>query len=170
MRRFISAVLILTSFCILAGCSSSTPRADKKALMNIGILPFEARAGVQPGEAESVTEVLTAAIQQTGRFVVVERKTMNALVQEREFQASQDEDAKLAQAGKTLAIRKMLSGSLGRLGSKYVFHLKMVDVQSSSVDLAISQTYGDDLGDIGDDFIPEIVSQLVQAVDGPSKK
>jgi TolB-like protein len=170
MRRITAVVLILVSLFILTGCSSSSPQAVKKPTPQIGILPFEPRAGVQPGEAESVTELLTAAIQQTGRFIVVERKTMNALVQERDFQASQDDDAKLALAGKTLAIQKMLSGSIGRLGSKYVFHLKMVDLQSSSVDLALSQTYDDDLGDIGNEFIPEIVSQLIKAVEEPTKK
>jgi TolB-like protein len=170
MRQITVAVLSLISLLILTGCSSSSPQAAKKPTIQIGILPFEPRAGVQPGEAESVTELLTASIQQTGQFIVVERKTMNALMQERSFQASQDEDAKMALAGKTLAIQKMLSGSIGRLGSKYVFHLKMVDLQSSSVDLALSQTYDDDLGDIGNDFIPEIVSQLVKAVEGPTKK
>jgi TolB-like protein len=91
-------------------------------------------------------------------------------LQERDFQASQDENAQMAKAGKILAIRKMISGSIGKLGSKYLVHLKMIDVESSSVDLAVSQTYDDDLADIGKEFIPEIVSQLVAAVDGTPKR
>ncbi len=154
---------------LLPDCSS--PPVIPKAKINVGLMPFEGRSGMQPGEAESVGELFAGALQKTGRFVIVDRAQLKTLLAEQGFQAAQDDNASLAKAGKVLAIRKMISGSMGKLGSKYVFHMKMIDVETSTVDLALSQTYDDDLEDIGDEFIPEIVTQIVQAVDAtPSRK
>ena len=170
MQRLLSVLLCaLCAASLLTGCGSSAPPPSNKPRINVGLMPFEARTGVQPGEAESVAELFAASLQRSGRFVVVERKQLAALMQEREFQTSQDDNAQIAKAGKVLAIRKMISGSIGKLGSKYVVHLKMVDVETSSVDLALSQTYDDELGDIDKEFIPELVGQLIQAVDGSTK-
>jgi len=170
MVRCVSPLYILLLFLPLFGCGSSANVAPKPKL-NIGLLPFEARAGIQPGEAESVGDLFSAALQKTGRFVVVERQQLTAVLKEQGFQATQEDNAGMARAGKVLAIRKIVSGSLGKLGSSYVFHIKMIDVETSSVDLALSQPYDDDLDEIADDFIPEIVNQIVQAVDAaPSRK
>ncbi len=170
MRRAVSLLGVLIPLLLLTGCSSQPPAAPKPKIA-VGVLPFDARAGIQPGEAESVGDLFAGALQKTGRFTVVERAQLSTLLKEQGFQATQDDNGRLASAGKVLAIRKMISGSLGKLGSKYVFHLKMIDVESSTVDLALSQTYDDDLEDIGDEFIPEIVDQIVQAVDAtPSRK
>jgi TolB-like protein len=170
MQRLSAMLVLCVLLSILAGCGSSTPPAPRKPRINVGLMPFEARAGVQPGEAESVGEVFASTLQRSGRFTVIERKQLTALMQEREFQASQDDNAQLAKAGKVLAIRKMISGSIGKLGEKYVIHLKMIDVESTTIDLAISQTYDDDLGDIGKEFVPELVGQLIQAIDGSPQK
>jgi TolB-like protein len=169
MQRVSVAVVLCCLLLIAAGCGSSAPPAPKKPKINVGLMPFEARAGVQPGEAESVGDLFAAALQNSGRFTVIERKQLAAIMQEREFQASQEDNAQLAKAGKAMAIRKMISGSIGKLGDKYLIHLKMIDVESTSIDLAVSQTYEDNLGDIGKEFIPELIGQLISAVDGPPK-
>jgi TolB-like protein len=69
-----------------------------------------------------------------------------------------------------LAIKKMFSGSLGKLGDKFIFNLKMIDVESSRVDLAVSRTYDDDLEDIGEEFLPNIVREILLTIDGPPKQ
>ncbi|GEM_PF-1919070 len=169
-RTWVALCCSLFIILLLAGCSSSTPPAVKKPPHNVGLIPFEAHAGVQPGEVASVSELFASALQQTNRFVVVDRKTINAMMQERDFQASQDDNAQMAKSGKVLSMKKMISGSVGRLGNKYIMNIKMIDVESTLVDLAISQAYDGELSEIGEEFIPEIVSQLLQAIDGSPKK
>jgi TolB-like protein len=150
---------------LLAHCST-TERVSSRPQIPCGILSFESHAGMKPGEAESVEEMFSAALQNSGRFTVIERKRIDAILKEQGFQAMQaGEDA--SKAGKILAVRKLFYGSIGMLGEKYVVNLKMVDVESSRVDRAISKVYDDDLEDIGKEFLPEIVKEILQSIDNP---
>jgi TolB-like protein len=149
---------------LLIGCSS-TEKIPPKSPILCSILSFESRAGVKEQEAESITEMVSAALQNTGRFTIVERKAMNAVLHEQGFQSIQSGDAAV-QAGKILAVQKMFSGSIGMLGEKYIVNLKMIDVESSRVDFMRSWTYDDDLEDIGKEFFPRIAQEIVMIVDG----
>ncbi len=150
---------------ILFVSCGTTEKIPPKPSILCGIMSFESRAGMKTGEAESVADMFATVLQKSGRFTVVERKQLNAVLQEQGFQSAQGgEDA--ARAGKILAIKKMFSGSLGKLGDAYIFNLKMIDVESSRVDLAVSRTYDDDLEDIGEKFLPDVVHEILQTLDG----
>ncbi len=158
-------------FCAIAlfasGCGSSKQTVDQPKI-NIAIMDFEARTGVQAGEAQSVGDLFASLLQNTGRFNVVDRKQVKSMMDEQGFQSSQEGNA--AKTGKVLAVHKMLFGSLGKLGKDvYVLSVKMTDVESSSIDLAITKNYDDDLEDISDKFLPGIVKEIVQSIDGKSK-
>jgi curli biogenesis system outer membrane secretion channel CsgG len=124
---------------------------------------------MKAGEAENVTDMFSSALQNTGRFTVIERNKLNAVLQEQGFQATQDgEDA--VKAGKILFAQKMFSGSIGMLGEKYIVNLKMIDVGSSRVEYAHTWTYDDDLEDIGEKFLPKLVQEFLKSLDGTVKK
>lgn len=159
---------LLPILLIQAGCASSTPEAAKPKI-NISIMDFEARAGVQAPEAQLVGDALASLLTQTARFNVVDRKQIQAVLQEQGFQAAQNPNAGLSQAAHVLAVRKFVTGSLGKLGDNYIFSVKITDVETSGIDLSISRTYDDDLEDIMDEFLPAIVNEIVAAVDGVKK-
>jgi len=124
---------------------------------------------MKAGEAESVTDMFSSALQNTGRFTVVERNKLNAVLQEQGFQATQSgEDA--VKAGKILTVRKMFSGSIGMLGEKYIVGIKMIDVESSRVEYAHTWTYDDDLEDIGKKFLPKVVQEFIRSLDSTQMK
>lgn len=153
----------------LFGCSASKPETPKPKI-NISIMDFEARAGVQTPEAQTVGDALASLLTQTARFNVIDRKQIQAVLQEQGFQAAQNPGAGLSHAAGVLAVKKFVTGSLGKLGDNYIFSVKITDVETSGIDLSISRTYDDDLEDIMDDFLPEIVAEIVAAVDGVKKK
>jgi TolB-like protein len=163
-RLFCCTLLVI----LFLSCSSTEKIPPKPPIM-CGIQSFESRAGMQAGEAESVSEMLSAALQQSGRFTVIERKQLSAVLKEQGFQSTQ-EGADGVKAGKIMAIRKLFSGSIGKLGDKFVVNLKMIDVESSQVDLAISRTFDDDLEDIDEEFLPGLVKEVLIAIDGPPQK
>ena len=161
------AVCILAIIISFSGCSSSNKTLNQPKI-NIAIMDFEARTGVQAGEAQSVGDLFASLLQQTGRFNVVDRKQVKTMMEEQGFQASQEGDA--SKTGKVLAVRKMVFGSLGKLSKHvFVFSVKLTDVESSSIDLAITRNYDDDLEDIGDKFLPGIVKEILRSIDGKSK-
>jgi curli biogenesis system outer membrane secretion channel CsgG len=124
---------------------------------------------MKSGEAESVTDMFSSALQNTGRFTVIERNKLNAVLQEQGFQSTQNgEDA--VKAGKILSVRKMFSGSIGMLGDNYIVNLKMIDVETSRVEYAHTWTYDDDLEDIGRKFLPKLVQEFIKSLDGTLKK
>ena len=167
MCRTVVCCFVISFF--LLGCAAPE-QVVKKPKMNCGILPFESRAGMQAGEAESVMDMLAAALQKTERFTVIDRKHLTAVLTEQGFQSAQEDGNGMARAAKILAIHHMFSGSIGKLGDKYVLNLKMIDVGTSEVVLAISRTYDDDLEDIGDEFLPKVVKEILVALDGPQNK
>jgi TolB-like protein len=167
MRTRCYALLPLVLF--LIGCGSSRPEAPKPKI-NISIMDFEARAGVQAPEAQSVGDALASLLTQSARFNVIDRKQIQAVLQEQGFQAAQNPNAGLSQAAHVLAVRKFVTGSLGKLGDNYIFSVKITDVETSGIDLSISRTYDDDLEDIMEEFLPEIVNEILAAVDGVKQK
>lgn len=161
--------VLLPFILVLFGCGASKPEAPKPKI-NISIMDFEARAGVQSLEAQSVGDAIASLLTQTARFNVVDRKQIQAVLQEQGFQAAQNPNAGLSQAAHVLSVRKFVTGSLGKLGDNYIFSVKLTDVETSAIDLSISRTYDDDLEDIMDEFLPSIVNEIVAAVDGVKAK
>ncbi len=153
---------------LLVGCSS-TEKISPPSPILCSIISLESRAGMKSGEAESVTDMFSSALQNTGRFTVIERNKLNAVLQEQGFQATQNgEDA--VKAGKILSVRKIFSGSIGMLGENYIVNLKMIDVETSRIEYARTWTYNDDLEDIGEKFLPKIVQEFLKSLDGTLKK
>jgi len=160
--------IIGLSVLFLFGCSSK--KIAEKARINIAVMGFDARTGVKPGEAETIAESFAAQLQQTGRFTVVDRKQMRALLQEQGFQSMQSGDADASRAGKMLAVRKMINGSIGKLGDNYIFNIKVTDVETASIEISISKTYDDDLEDVMKKFVPSLVQEILDNMDGKKNK
>ncbi len=158
----------ISSFILLIGCSS-TEKISPRSPIPCSILTLESRAGMKPGEAESVTDMFSSVLQNTGRFTVIERNKLDAVLQEKGFQAAQNGE-EAADAGKILSVKKMFSGSIGMLGEKYMINIKMIDVSTSKIEYARMWTYDDDLEDIGEKFLPKIVEEFINSLDGTLKK
>jgi TolB-like protein len=161
-------LLCCVSSFLLIGCSS-TEKIPPPSPILCSILSLESCAGMKTGEAESVTDMFSTALQNTGRFAVVERNKLSAVLQEQGFQAAQNGDDTV-KAGKILSVQKMFSGSIGMLGKKYILNLKMIDVETSRVDYAHIWTYDDDLENIGEKFLPKLVREFIKSLDSTQKK
>lgn len=157
--------LLLFSVLVASGCSSSKPEQPSPKI-SLSITEFIGRAGVQPGEAETVADALGSLLSQTGRFTMIDRSQVSRIMQEQKFQESQGNQN--AGDGHLLTVKKFLTGSLSKLGDNYILSVKMTDVQSSKIELSLSRTYDDDLEDIVEDFLPEIVREIMTAIDGPA--
>lgn len=161
----VSVTLLLLASLILTSCSGSK-KVVKGPKINIAVLDFEARAGVKSEEAATMRDAFASLLQQTGRFTVVDRGQTQKIITEQQFQAAQSESGDASSAGKVLAVKKFVSGSVGKLGDDYVFNIKMTDVENSGVDFAVSKIFNGDLEDVIEDLFPEFVEEIVRAVEG----
>jgi hypothetical protein len=84
-------------------------------------------------------------------------------MQEQEFQAAQRGETRTAP--KLHSLKKMISGSIGKLGEDYLFNIKMTDLESATVDFAIARTYNGDIEDVIEDFLPQLAREVLQSLD-----
>ena len=158
----VSTVLLVLASLITAGCGSGR-KATTLPKIAIAIMDFEGRAGVDSGTVQVIRDAFASEMQKTGSFTVMDRKMTAALIREQEFQATQQ--GQVVESGKIHSIRKMIGGSVGKLGEDYIFNIKMTDIESSGVDFAISKIFNGDLEDIVEDFLPQLVAEVVQSLD-----
>lgn len=160
MNRIILLATILTLF--IVSCTPSK-KAASGPKFTVAVLDFEARAGVKPEEALTMRDAFSTLLQQTGRFTVVDRSQTEKVLTEQQFQAMQSGD--VSAMGKMLAVRKFVAGSVGKLGEDYIFNIKMTDVETAGIDFAISKRFNGDIEDVVEDLFPEMVQEILKAVD-----
>ena len=159
--KLVTALFLVALPVFFLGCGSSKKVSGPKIALMIS--DFDGRSGVDSGTAQIIKDALAAELQKTGRFTIVDRKATAAIMQEQEFQASQE--GNVANNGmKVHSLRKMISGSVGKLGEDYVFNVKMTDMETATVDFAIAKMYNGDLEDVLDDFIPQLATDVLQSI------
>ena len=157
-----SRFVLLVGVVAVVGCGSGKKVATAPRIA-IAIMDFEGRSGVDSGTALIIRDAFAAELQKTGRFTVVDRKMTATMIREQEFQAAQQ--GQVGGTGKIHTIRKMMGGSVGKLGEDFVFNIKMTDIETSGVDFAISKIFNGDLEDIVEDFLPQLALEVVQSID-----
>ena len=129
-------------------------QAEKKT---IAVIPFEDASGysskyVNVNAAEIMTEELTSALHQSGRYTVIERSQLDVVLKEMGFQMTGAVDpAKAVKAGKLLGAQYVVIGKvtlakttsstdllsltsiIGSFRAKIVFNYRFVDVQTGEI-------------------------------------
>jgi curli biogenesis system outer membrane secretion channel CsgG len=80
--------------------------------------------------AMNVSELIRTELINTGRYTVIERSQMKEILKEQGFQQTGCTDVSCAvQMGKLLSAKKILVGSLMKMGTKYIITGRIVDVE-----------------------------------------
>jgi len=90
-------------------------------------------------EGVLITDYLTNAIFKTKKYYVLARNQRENILKEIEYSYSDlaDESTQL-EMGNMLAASKILAGSLGKAGSKYLINLQLIDVETTVTNDAVS--------------------------------
>ncbi|MCK4643795.1 hypothetical protein KAU32_09185 [bacterium] len=106
--------------------------------MLVAVLDFEGK-NMEKSDAGIITDFVSQEMLNSGYFKVLERGAINDIMSEVNFQQSGCTSAECAvQIGKILAVKKMVVGSVSKLGKKFFITVRMVDVETSQIDLATS--------------------------------
>ena len=89
--------------------------------------------GVEGHVSLLLSEKLRSLFFETGKYNVMNREDMTKVLDEQSFQHSDncDNPECFAEIGKMLGVKKIIAGSVGKLGSTYSITLKQVDIESS---------------------------------------
>lgn len=117
------------------------------AQINIAVMDFKGIA-ISSNDAIALTDRLRAELFLTGKFVVLEREKMDAILNEQQFQLSGcTSDACAVEAGQLLAVEQMVAGSISKIGQTYSVTARLISVEKGDV-LGVGKC--DLKGDIGD--------------------
>jgi TolB-like protein len=154
--------------------SRLVPRDFPAGKQSVAILPFVVEGpkpkGYDPGVMAA--EYGVAQYGKDPRLVVVERENLNRLLQEQALvQAGAANDSGAAQAGKLLAVRYLVTGTVRVEGAKQTFSARMVSVESGEiVGAAVASSASDNLEDLYRTAIGErgqLTSSLYRSAVGP---
>lgn len=132
MKKIVLSLLFIT---VAVSLSAGAELAGKiKVRENIAVIDFEGK-DVSASEASIFTDFLRTELVKTGTFNVVDKANMEKILREVAFQqtgVSSTEDA--VKMGQILNVRKMVIGSVARLGNAYFVTANLVDVESGKID------------------------------------
>ena len=120
MKRILSLTLCATLLCALA-LATNASAADKSTKPRIAVLEFKNKAENQwwyHGGAEAAQDVFVTELVKSGKFRVVEREQLEALMQEKNLSLSGDVDPSTAvKIGKLLGVNYLLTGAITEYGA-----------------------------------------------------
>lgn len=117
------------------------------AQVHIAIIDFEGK-NVTPTDASALTDRLRVELFLTGKYVVLEREKMDAILNEQSFQMSGcTSDACAVEVGQLLAVEQMVVGSVSKIGQTYSVTARLIGVEKGNL-LGVGTC--DLKGDIGD--------------------
>ncbi|HEV2991408.1 MAG TPA: caspase family protein, partial [Candidatus Angelobacter sp.] len=91
--------------------------------------------GIEPGVARAVSDMLRNEIGGSSGVRLVDRTRIEQILKEQDFQHSgRTDQAMAAQIGKILNARKMIFGSVSKLGTSITISTQMLDVETAAVE------------------------------------
>jgi TolB-like protein len=127
------AIVFLTGLSLTVAAA----QPEQSARQTIAVMDFQGM-GMAASDASSMTDRLRFELLKTKRFDVMERNEMNLILQEQAFQQTGCVDQSCAvEAGKLIAVRKMVAGSISKVGGIYTVNAKLLDVESGRVDMNV---------------------------------
>jgi len=112
---------------------------DKK--VTVAVMDFDPR-GISMLEARTLTDRFATELDATGRAILVDRRSMNEVMQEQGFdEAGCTSEECAAEVGALLGVEFMINGAIGKLGDTYTIDAKMFEVATGAASKTKNATY-----------------------------
>ena len=109
--------------------------AGKPTKIFLAVMELDNRGGVSPSECSLLSDSIRQELFSTGRYRIVDRKNMDQILKEQGFQLSDCTSQECAvQVGKLLGVEKMVVGSIGKLGQKFMLNLQLLNVETGEIE------------------------------------
>jgi len=151
-----------------ASTPTSVPECDLGGLpivrkrASVAILDFRVDENLSLAVGESLADFCRETVQDSNRFLLVDREEMRILLSEQDLTAAiQCDDTRcLVNYGRKLRAQKIMYGRAVRVGSAFILTLRMVDVGSGEIQAIKTAKVGDS-ADYLVDFISPLTCQLL---------
>jgi len=104
----------------------------QSGLLNLAVIDFTADPPVSAYEAASISNFLRGTLVESGNFKIIDRQNMEVILAEHGIQQTGCTTEECAvQIGKLLNVRRIITGSCGKLGGWYIVIANIIDVETS---------------------------------------
>ncbi len=154
-RRSISFHAILISLCMIISLSAQIKK------VNYAVIGLKNAEGVSAGEADIIADRLRIELFNTGAANMMERDQMQEILSEQGFQQSGacTDEACMIELGQLLGVERLISGSIGKLGSMFLLNFRAIDVQTARIIKVVSHDITGGIEDVVK-YLPNIALQL----------
>ena len=160
MMRRISTLIVLFINIISAETYINRPQT-------IAIFDFKGN-GVSDEIVYTLTDRLRSEIMNFKKITVVERKRLDAVMQEQKIQISGCVDECLIELGKLLGSSSIIVGSIGKVGSYYTINARKINATTSEVESAISFDSKNNIDRLLVEGMKEVSHQLIMGTSSSS--
>jgi hypothetical protein len=128
---------------------------------NYAVIGLKNAEGVTAGEADIIADRLRIELFNTGVVSMMERDQMQSILSEQGFQQSGacTDEACMVEMGQLLGVEKLVSGSIGKLGSMFLLNFRTIDVQTAKIVKVVSHDITGGIEDVVK-YLPNIAMQL----------
>jgi len=125
MRAVIAALLVLV-------VSHAVAQTDTRVAL--GVLDLDSGT-IPEAELRVLSDRLRVELFNTGQFRIIERERIDAVLREQGFQLSGcTATSCVVEIGELVGVRKMVAGSVGKVGDVYSLTLRIIDVESGAIE------------------------------------
>lgn len=142
---------------LMSTVASATP------LPSIAVIDFEPR-GMEAYEAAIIAERFRGQLVKSGLFRVMERGQMEAVLQEQGFQNSGacTDASCVVEMGQLLAVQKMVTGSVGKIGTIYTVDVKVIDIATGQIQMTHSEDVRGSVEEVLLTAVPRISDHVIK--------
>jgi TolB-like protein len=135
MRKFMSLFLIQCLLIqITSGILTLSSAQEPKSKITLAVLPLEAKGGISPSEASTLSDRLRTEMVNLGYFTIIERGKMSEILEEQGFSMTGCVSSEcVVEAGRMLGVRIMVSGDVGSVGNIITVDVRMIEVETGKI-------------------------------------
>lgn len=131
-----------------------------KQKFHVAVLDFETVA-MSKSEGRILTNKLRNELVKSGKYVVLDRGEMDAVLSEQGFQQTGCTSSDCAvQMGQILGMSHIISGSIGKIGELFYIETKLIDVETSQIVRSVDTHSKGSLEKLLIQSMPEIAFEL----------
>ncbi|URA10292.1 CsgG/HfaB family protein [Thermospira aquatica] len=102
--------------------------------LSIVVMEIENRTSETSLDNRTLTEVVELHVVNMRQFRVVERQKLDRILSEQKLNASGLTEKEVARVGSLVGASKAITGSLSRVGSRYILILRLIDTTSATIE------------------------------------
>ena len=155
-------IILFTVICSLTICNAD-------ALTKAAVIDFYGE-GISGSTLIVLSDYLRSELMRTGLYDLMDRRYMSQILEEQAFQYSGacTDLGCIVDMGKMLGVTKMFGGTIGKLGTKYMITVKIVDVSTGRIDNMVTEKHMGAEEDL-DLSITQIALKLTGGKEDPQK-